>query len=133
MPGKRKPPESGLTAAELEFVRAVLDSLPDHVYVKDRAGRYLLVNEVGLRERELASSEQIVGKTVYDLVAREVADRMTAEDERVMQTGEPLLNREAATAFPGAPADSVAGRWHLTSKIALRDAAGRIVGIIGIN
>lgn len=133
MPGKAKEPDGGLPVAQLAFLRVVLDSLPDHVYVKDRAGRYLLVNEAGLRQRKLASLDQIVGKTVYDLVPREAADRMSAEDEAIMQSGEPLVNREAATAFAGAPTDPAGERWHLTSKIPLRDAAGRIVGIIGIN
>lgn len=133
MPRKAKEPDGGLPVAQLAFLRVVLDSLPDHVYVKDRAGRYLLVNEAGLRQRKLASLDQIVGKTVYDLVPREAADRMSAEDEAIMQSGEPLVNREAATAFAGAPTDPAGERWHLTSKIPLRDAAGRIVGIIGIN
>ena len=122
--------DDSLPRADLDFVRAVLDSLPDHVYVKDRAGRYLLVNQAGLRERNLAGPEQIVGKTVYDLVPRHIADRMHAEDERVMRTGEPLLNREAETAFAGAPRGH---GWHLTSKMPMRDRHGRVVGIIGIN
>jgi PAS domain-containing protein len=56
-------PGRALPARQFAFVRAVLDTLPDHIYVKDLQGRYLLINEAGLRERKLARLEDIAGKT----------------------------------------------------------------------
>jgi diguanylate cyclase (GGDEF)-like protein/PAS domain S-box-containing protein len=118
-------------AAELAFVRAVLDALPDHIYVKDLQGRYLLVNEAGLRERNLAGLADIAGKTAYELVPREVAERMSAEDRAVVESGNPLVNREAKTAFGGDPGEQA--RWHITTKTPMRDALGRVIGVIGVN
>jgi diguanylate cyclase (GGDEF)-like protein/PAS domain S-box-containing protein len=117
---------------ELEFVRAVLDTLSDHVYVKDRDGRYLLLNRAGLRERGLDSPEQIVGKTAYDIFPAALAERLSAEDRAVMESGEPLVNREARTRFLGVPEPSEP-RWHITSKTPLRDPGGEVVGLVGIN
>jgi diguanylate cyclase (GGDEF)-like protein/PAS domain S-box-containing protein len=116
---------------DLEFVRAVLDALPDHIYVKDLQGRYLLVNGAGLRERNLSRPEDIAGKTAFDLFPRPLAERMSAEDRAVIASGEPLVNREAVTSFPGAAAGPP--RWHITTKAPLRDAQGRVIGVLGIN
>lgn len=117
---------------ELEFVRAVLDTLSDHVYVKDRDGRYLLLNRAGLRERGLDSPEQIVGRTAYDIFPEALAERLSAEDRAVIESGEPLVNREARTRFLGVP-EQGGPRWHITSKTPLRDASGEVVGLVGIN
>lgn len=120
-----------LPRGELEFVRAVLDALPDHIYVKDLQGRYLLVNAAGLRERNLARLEEIVGETVYDILPRPLAKRMSAEDRAVIESGEPLVNREAVTSFAGAAGGTP--RWHITTKTPMRDALGNVIGVLGVN
>ncbi|HET8608317.1 MAG TPA: diguanylate cyclase [Burkholderiales bacterium] len=132
-----KPPKRPKTAApdelgQMALARAVLDALSDHIYVKDLQGRYLLVNEAGLRERNLARLEDIVGKSAHDMLPRDVADRMSAEDRSVIESGRPLVNREATTRFVGAANDD-AQRWHITTKIPMRDARGNIIGVLGIN
>ena len=129
----RRKTAQGLRVGDLDFARAVLDTLPDHIYVKDLQGRYLLVNEAGLRERELATLRDIAGKTAYDLFPREVAERMSAEDRTLIEGGKPLVNREARTAFAGVAGGDHGARWHITTKIPLRDARGHVVGVIGVN
>lgn len=129
----RRKTAQGLGVGDLMFARAVLDVLPDHIYVKDLEGRYLLVNEAGLRERRIATLHEIAGKTAYDLVPREVAQRMSAEDRSVIENGQPLVNREARTEFAGLAGGDSGPRWHITTKIPLRDARGRVVGVIGVN
>ena len=128
-PGAGVDDEAAASADDLGFILAVLDALPDHVYVKDRAGRYLLVNRTGLRERGLSDLSQVVGRTARDFVSDAVAGRMAAEDRAVMESGEPLVNREAVTSFPGGGEK----RWHITTKIPMRDPQGGIAGIVGIN
>jgi diguanylate cyclase (GGDEF)-like protein/PAS domain S-box-containing protein len=129
----RKRTAHRLRVGDLALARAVLDALHDHIYVKDLQGRYLLVNEAGLRERKLATLRSIAGKTAYDLVPREAAERMSAEDRTVIESGEPLVNREARTQFARAGGSDGSPRWHITTKIPLRDARGHVVGVIGIN
>jgi len=119
-------------SGDLGLVRAVLDTLPDHVYVKDRAGRYRLVNHAGLRERNISAPEEVVGKTAYDIFTAQLAERLSAEDRSVMEGGEPLVNREAATRYPGA-AGRGDPRWHITTKTPMRDAHGKVIGLVGIN
>lgn len=131
--GPSKDAPQALTDQDLQFARAVLDALPDHIYVKDLQGRYLMVNWAGLQERKLTKSEDIVGKTAYDLVKPEIAHRMTAEDRAVIDTGVPLVNREAVTSFAAMGDAEQSQRWHITTKIPMRDANGTVIGVLGIN
>jgi two-component system cell cycle sensor histidine kinase/response regulator CckA len=114
-------------ARERTLLRTLLDTLPEQIYVKDTAGRYLLTNEANRRLRQLRSTEEVVGKTVFDLVSPEHAARYDADDRQVITTGQAILNREE----PGRFADG-ADRVLLTSKLPLRDGAGQIIGLVGI-
>lgn len=123
---------SALPRGRIALARAVLDALPDHIYVKDLQGRYVLINQAGLQQRNVARLDDVVGKTAHDMMPRGVADRMTVEDRSVMETGEVLVNREEVTRFPGVAGD-MERRWHITTKLPMRDALGRVVGVLGIN
>ncbi len=112
---------------ERNLLRNVIDNLLEFVYVKDGCGRYLLNNRAHTRDLGMSGPEEIVGKTSFDLFPEEVARRLQADDAQVMTTGEPIVNRHEA-------ADDGNGslRWISTTKVPLRDAEGRIIGIIGI-
>jgi diguanylate cyclase (GGDEF)-like protein/PAS domain S-box-containing protein len=118
---------------ERVLLRAVVDALPERVYVKDRDGRFLLMNAENLRVRGIDSHDEIVGKTVFDVFSREIAEQLNAEDQAVIESGLPLINRERRTSF-GFPATTDGeARWHLTSKVPLRDVAGNVVALVGVN
>jgi len=115
-------------AAERALLQAVIENLPDQIFVKDLEGRYLLLNAAATATRGASRSEDLIGKTVFDLFPQHVAARFDAEDRAVMEMGVPLLNREMETTWP----DGRTG-LHLTTKVPLRDAAGGITGLVGIN
>lgn len=118
---------------ERALLRAVVDTMPERIYVKDPEGRFLLQNATNLKLRGVRNHDDIVGKTVFDIFPREIAEALEAEDRAVLESGVPLINREGKTFFgsPGEQDSTV--RWHVTSKIPLRDAAGNIIGIVGVN
>ncbi len=115
-------------ARERTLLRTIIDTLPDRIYVKDREGRFLLENAANLKVHGIQNHDEIVGKTAFDLFPREVAQRLHAEDQAVMETGNPVLNRERST-----PGPSGAVRWHVTTKVPLRDGAGNVLGVVGVN
>jgi PAS domain S-box-containing protein len=124
--GQRKAAEA--LATERNLLRSVIDTLPDQVYVKDRGRRYILVNAASLKDRGLESHDDVVGKTVYDFYPRESAAAFDAEDDAVIRSGEPILNREQSRVTSHGEA-----RWYFTDKVPLRDAEGAVIGVIGIN
>jgi len=124
---ERKRAELALRS-ERELLRTIIDNLPDPIYVKDSAGRYLLDNTTHVRFLGLTSPDQVAGKTVFDLFPRHLAERFHADDEQVIRSGQPLLNREE-------PVIDREGnqRWLWTAKVPLRDGSGSIAGLVGIS
>ena len=117
------------TAALIEErnrLRTLIDHLPDIVYVKDREGRFVLINDIHARLLGELSPEAAVGKTDFDYYPREMAEAFFADDQRVVRFGEPVTREEPGRDAQGKPL------WVLTTKAPLRDASGRVIGLVGI-
>jgi PAS domain S-box-containing protein len=115
-------------ATERNQLRTLIDNLPDHIYIKDTAGRYLLDNAAHQRFMGAAGADQVLGKTVFDFFPPELAARYAADDEEILRSGEPLVNREE-------PVVDRSGRqrWLWTTKVPLGDGRGRTVGLVCIS
>ncbi len=87
-------------AAERNLLRSVIDNLVDAIYVKDLDGRYLLGNQAHARQLGLRSPEEVVGRKTADLFTPETAQKFEADDARVLQGGEPILNRHERVVEP---------------------------------
>jgi len=122
----RKRVEEAL-AEERNLLRAVMDNVPDYIYVKDTESRYLVSNNAFARLFGDVTPKEVVGKTVFELFPPEVARKYYADDQEVIRSGNPLLNKED---YP----INKEGKeiWSLTSKIPLRDSSGKIVGLVGL-
>lgn len=114
-------------AEERNLLRSVINNLLDSVYVKDARGRYRLNNVAHQRFLGVERSEDIIGKTVFDFYPREAARRFHADDQHVMRSGEPIVNRHE----PFVDAEG-SERWLSTTKVALRNHVGKIIGLVGI-
>ncbi|MGH7980881.1 MAG: PAS domain-containing protein, partial [Limisphaerales bacterium] len=104
------------------LLRTLIDNLPDCIYAKDLAGRKTLANRADLKNLHCKTEAEAIGKSDFDFFSREIAEQFWADDQKVIQ-GKPVINREEY--LPD-------GVWLLTSKLPLRDTAGRIVGLIGV-
>lgn len=107
----------------------LFDHVPDVVFfVKDSAGRYLAVNRA-LAERCGADERQaLIGRKVNDVFPPALAARYAAQDAAVLRSGRPILDRLELHWY-------ARGRegWCLTTKLPMRNAQGKIVGLIGIS
>ncbi|MCU0914118.1 MAG: PAS domain S-box protein [Planctomycetes bacterium] len=109
------------------LLRNVLAHIPYFVFWKDLDSVYLGCNEVFARSAGVEGPDDIVGKTDYDLVWKNEAPLYRQCDKQVMDGGVSLLNFEE-------PQTREDGRQItlLTSKVPLRDADGRVAGVLGI-
>ncbi|MGH8631088.1 MAG: PAS domain S-box protein, partial [Burkholderiales bacterium] len=123
---ERKQAEQALVA-ERTLLRTLIDALPDVVFTKDTEGRFSMCNAAELKHLGLAREGDLVGKSVFDLYPRELAQSYHADDLRAL-AGQSMLNREE-------PSVDAAGnqRWYLTTKVPLRDRDGKISGLVGIS
>ncbi len=113
---------------ERQLLRTLIDTLPDPIYVKDKDGRFLTTNEANRKLIGLNSTEEVLGKTVFDYFPKEMAEIYHQDDLSVIAAGTPIINREEPYSLPEG-----GHGWFLTSKVPLRNAAGEIIGLVGIS
>lgn len=75
------------------FLQAILDNAPAAIHIKDRQGRYALVNR-HMVEVYKRSEEQFLGKTPYDIWPREIAEELLRTDRQVLETRKPGVFEE---------------------------------------
>jgi|HubBroStandDraft_6_1064221.scaffolds.fasta_scaffold62107_2 PAS domain S-box-containing protein len=112
---------------ERKMLRALIDNIPDFMYVKDRKGKFLIGNLHTARVLGANSVEDLLGKTDFDFFPKEVATAFYADEQQVMRSEKPLFNREEKMVDRNGNTNHI-----LTTKVPLRDAHGVISGIAGI-
>ena len=89
---ERKRMEQSLRESE-GFLRALLHSIPDLVWLKDPDGVFLACNK--MFERFLGAKEKnILGKTDYDFVEKNLADFFREYDRKAVAAGMTSINEE---------------------------------------
>ena len=120
-----------LKTAELAFLMAtvqqsaILDNLPDLVFLKDLDSRFIAVNEP-LAQVFGVSAKEMIGKTDFDFFPRDQAERHIADDNTALERGERIVVEAQITGLDGAPS------WFETTTKPYRDASGKFGGIVGI-
>jgi len=100
----------------------------ERVFFKDRESRFLLVSEGWLAaEGQGRSLDEVIGKTDFDIFSRPHAVAALADEQRVIETGEPMLAKVELETFHDRP-----DAWVSTVKVPLRDEHGNIIGTWGI-
>ena len=103
----------------------MLDQVPAIIFVKDREGRYLLINRAG--ERLLGiPSERILGKTTQEVLPPELANQFLANDLRVLATQAPQWVEEIIPQADGL-------HTFESLQFPLRDAQGDCHAFCGIS
>ena len=105
-----------------DMLQALVANIPDYVYFKDRERRFVLASKpfCDLFQRSLS---EILGKTDEDLFPPEIAAGTVADDLRVL-AGETVVGREEGDEQLG---------WVLSTKVPWRDAAGEVIGLLGVS
>ncbi len=114
-------PDRALREAEASY-RALVDSLPLCLLIKDREGRRVLANRRYLEVHE-KSLEDVLGKTDADLFPPELAAKYTRDDQAVISADSILHGEEAYLTASGKRL------WIERIKCPLRDADGAIIGV----
>lgn len=110
---------------ELTFVKSIVESLPTPIYYKSVNGEYKYCNDalldfIGLK------SEDIIGKTVKDIIPGELADMYEYADESL------LANKESQTFEGKVLHKDESLHTVLFSKAPHIDEKGRVEGLVGV-
>jgi PAS domain S-box-containing protein len=120
----------GATAAEASvdstILRFLMSTIPDRIYFKDLQSR--IVRNNAAHARVLGTTpEACAGKTDFDFFSREHAERAFAEEQEIIRSGVPIVGQvQRIVRRDGTVV------WGSTTKMAWRDADGRIIGTFGL-
>src|SRR5271157_503847 len=113
---------------ERELLLTVINSLPDLVFVKDRQSRFMLVNRSLAQFSGASDPKELIGKSDRDFIPAELADKYVADDRKVLETAQGIINSEESSTFA-----SGSSHWVLTTKVPLVDREGTVTGLVGIS
>ena len=107
------------------------EGLFDHIegflyFVKDTEFRFVALNQRLVEKLGFKDAQDVIGKTDYDLFPGPMADAYAKDDNTILKTGKPLLNKVELVPRGGGFVD-----WSTTSKIPLRAPDGTIKAIAG--
>jgi len=124
---KRKKLEKALLY-ERSLVYDLINNIPDHIYIKDKKSRFLLTSKSVAEQFGVEDVNKIIGKTDYDYFTKEHSESAYRDEQRIIETGNPILNKIEKETHPD-------GRitWVSTTKIPRYDAKGNIIGILGVS
>jgi phosphoserine phosphatase RsbU/P len=115
-------------ARERFLLKMLMDTLPDHIYFKDKESRFIAVNRATATLFGFQDPADVLGKTDADLFAREHAQAALHDEQEILRTGQPLVNMEEKETWPDGHET-----WVSTSKLPLRDPNGHIIGTFGLS
>ena len=110
------------------LLRTLLDNIPDSIYFKDTKGHFLRSSKAQAQRFGLTDPAQAIGKTDFDFFKKEHAEEAFADEQQIIQTGQPLVGIEE-----NSPLADGTERWVSTSKLPLRNKEGNILGTFGIS
>ena len=119
-------PPTGLTPERL-LLRAVLDELPDIIFIKDLESRFAMANQACVHQLGASDQQAVLGKTDADFVSPELAAQYLAVEAGVLQTGKTVTCEERTEHKTRGEI-----RWTMTTKLPLKNETGQIVGLMGI-
>lgn len=105
--------------------QAILDNIPDMAWLKDRMGRYIVVNSA-LGEACGMTPEAVTGLSDHDLWPSELAEHYETAEREVLESGRQNRGLETMVNRQGQP------RWFETIRTPLRDERQEIIGTAGI-
>jgi PAS domain S-box-containing protein len=122
---ERKLAEEALKETET-YLRTLIRTIPDLVWMKDEQGIYLFSNS-RFESFFGAKDKDIIGKTDYDFVDKELADFFRNHDKAAIAKGKPSKNEEEVTF-----ADDGHREILETIKTPIYRNDGQLVGVLGI-
>ncbi|WP_438755117.1 diguanylate cyclase domain-containing protein [Pararhizobium sp. O133] len=119
--------------AERDHLLALINQVPDQLFVKDLDSRFLVVNQAVVADKSFIATgepvtvEALIGKTDFDLFAPPVAQEFRDIELQIMQSGQPMLSMMEHNAYAdGSP------KWVSMTKAPLRDRDGVVTGLVGV-
>jgi PAS domain-containing protein len=85
---------AGVLTEERDLLTKVVDGVPDLIYEKDRKSRFLFANYAVAKMLGVPNPKALLGKTDFDVHSRELAEKYFTDEQRIMDSGEPMVSTQ---------------------------------------
>ncbi len=119
---------SRMVANERITLQTLVDWVPDNLWVKDVESRFVIANKATALRMGMRSVDELIGKSDLDLCPPETAGGYFADERRVIESGQPMIDKEEYVV--GAQGETT---WILTTKVPLRNEEGEVFGVVGVS
>jgi PAS domain S-box-containing protein len=108
------------------LLRALIERVPDYLFIKDTKSRFVIANTAVAEDLGL-TAEDLIGRTDFELHGRERAAKFFADEQEVIRSGEAMIDIEEFVITATGKK-----KWIATTKLPLRDPAGKMIGLVGV-
>ena len=112
---------------ESALLNALLRTLPDFIYFKDKDSKFLRISHSMLPAFPYDTVEDMIGKSDFDFQLPENAKKFFEEEQKMMKSGkgytDNVFKRKTKTGLE---------QWVASTKLPLRDERGNVMGVFGI-
>ncbi|MEM0493376.1 MAG: PAS domain S-box protein, partial [Candidatus Thermoplasmatota archaeon] len=112
---------------EHDLLKTLMEYIPDSIYFKDERNRFILVNKAKAMHSNV-TPEEMIGKTDYDFLPREQAEKLFQEEECILRSGQSIINKVEHIIYPDG-----SEKWVSVTKIPRFNSEGEIIGTMGIS
>jgi PAS domain S-box-containing protein len=112
---------------EHELLKTLMDNIPDSIYFKDDQSRFIMVNKAKAAHSNIVP-EQMIGKTDFDFLPGEQAQRILDDENAIMRSGQSIMNKLEHLVY-----ETGTEKWVSVTKIPRYNDEGNIIGTMGIS
>ena len=114
-----------VTGADFETMKTIMDSLPDIVFFKNVAGKFVAANRATAKMMKARDAVDLIGKTDFDFYPKDLAQSYRKDELEFFHVGEPQIIEQPVWREDGS-------RGHMCAlKVPVRDANNVIIGYVG--
>lgn len=121
---KRKNAELRVKESE-HVLQSVIDNTSSFIYIKDKEGKYLLVN-TSYEKYFKKTKDEIIGKTIYDLLPEEAATNLQKVDDFVFKNEKLYESEEVVPSLYGGVL------YYYAVRFPIYDAFGKVYAVCGL-
>jgi diguanylate cyclase (GGDEF)-like protein/PAS domain S-box-containing protein len=108
-------------------LQALIDQVPDYLWVKDRKSRFVIVNKALAVDSGRDSAADMRGLNDFDIHEPSRASAFAEAEQHILRTGVPLIDEEEFIVDAQGT-----GKWLSSTKVPMRNGRNEVVGLIGI-
>jgi len=113
---------------EQHLITVLMESIPDHIYFKDKESRFIRINKSQAQIFGLRDPNEVIGKTDFDFFLEEHAQKAFQDEQAIIKTGKSIIDVEEKETWRNGSIT-----WVSTTKIPLRNSQGQIIGTLGVS